>query len=181
MKKECILLAALCCYVFSMQAQVFQGQKILGGSVSFQSSKSNQFGANSVNTFNIQPRMLYFIGEQFAAGGSIGIFHSSSDGNSNSSFSFSPEARYYFGDLEYNPFFFSGSLGLVRTKSDGFFGDDTNTGFIMSFGPGINFFLNEHVALEGFVGYQRIAYDNSAQNTFAIRFGVSAFLEDSDE
>jgi hypothetical protein len=67
-------------------------------------------------------------------------------------------------------------FGYAKSKFDdgnGF--ESSSDGTALLVGPGVSFFLNKHVAIEGILGYNKQFGDLDASK-LGLRFGVQAYL-----
>lgn len=133
-----------------------QGDALITGSVSFNSQKQ---GDAKNTSFSIAPSAAYFVTSNIALGVNIGYRHSKSkvDNTDNESTfnSISPGifGRYYFTPANKFSLFADVETAYVSTKSETNSGVDyKTTGFSASAGPGFNYFLTNHLALETVFG-----------------------------
>ncbi len=95
-------------------------------------------------------------------------------------FGLQPFARYYFARTGNTAFFGQGRLGLGSADVDPLFGffDDSDSFVTWGLGLGTDIFLNEHVALEGLLGYDSRKYSDFDDpiNNFGINFGIQVFI-----
>jgi hypothetical protein len=150
-------------------AQTDKGDLLIGGSLGFQTGEGS-------NSFNLDPNVGFFIGDNFAVGGKL-TFQSSKLGSLNTStFGLGPFARYYFGSASTKPFAVS-ELDFLSTsfKSDGRKTNSNGIGWLI--GLGFATFINESVAVEGVSGYNYSKFKNTkGSGGFALRFGFQVYL-----
>ncbi len=155
-----------------LQAQTQQGSMMIGGNAGFANSSQGDF---SITTVSINPSIGYFVIDKLAVGASVGISFFSGDLLEGTSFGVGPFARYYFTDgSNIRPF---GQVGFDWSSFKPKEGDSqSNTGFDV--GVGASLFLNDHVAIDGIIGYNSMKADgeDDSTNTFGITFGVQAFF-----
>jgi len=150
-------------------AQTDKGDVLIGGSLGFQTGEGS-------NSFNFDPNVGFFVGDNFALGGALG-FSSSKLGELNTTtFGIGPFARYYFGTTSTKPFvvtevdFLSTSFKTngIKTNSSGF-------GWLL--GLGFAAFINETIAVEGVSGYNYSKFKNTdGSGGFALRLGFQVYL-----
>lgn len=140
---------------------------MIGGTAGFSSS-------DGTTDISIAPSLAYFFIDQLAIGASIGFASTTSDLGDASSFGIGPMVRYYFNGEGKARFFAQGMFQWSSVK----FGDaDAVTGTGFGGGAGVSIFLNDHVALDGLVGYTSSSFgEGDAVGAFGINFGVQAFI-----
>lgn len=115
-----------------------------------------------VSSINISPRIGWFVSEKWALGSSLTLNYSSNNFFNGLGLGVSPFARFYpqnsNGPLQW---FLTAEIGLLYTSNefdDAVTGgiDFNSKGWLKNFrtGAGLNWFLNEQVALEGILSYQ---------------------------
>ena len=159
------------CMLLSLQslAQTDKGDVLIGGSLGFQTGEGS-------NSFNFDPNVGFFVGDNFALGGALG-FSSSKLGELNTTtFGIGPFARYYFGSTSTKPFVVT-EVDFLSTsfKVDG---QKTNSsGFGWLLGLGFAAFINESIAVEGVSGYNYSKFKNTdGSGGFALRLGFQVYL-----
>lgn len=70
MKQKIILMAVLCTFAFHATAQTDKGNFLLGGTISYRTSRSESNQARS-RSYSLSPKIGYFITDNFAAGISL--------------------------------------------------------------------------------------------------------------
>lgn len=168
-------LLLLTCFLFAgfqAWAQPHQGSVLLGGTAGFSSTSQDNI---SITIFSFAPKAGFFITDRFALGGEVNLTFYGGDG-SGSLVSLSPLVRYYFNGEGATRFFGQGSITWQNIKPGG--GFDGQSAFGFGAGVGMDYFFNEHVALEAIVGYNSLKGENDggAVNTFGIQLGVAAFI-----
>ncbi len=163
------------------------GDVFISGSVGI---NSNETGEVSNSTFNIMPKVGFFVSENIAIGGQLG--YSSATANiydadllefgeeKNSTFLVGAFGRYYATPS--SDFSFFGELGLnYKNSSITLPGDDYKvSGFQIALAPGVSYFLSDHFALEASIG--SLSYETSkpdfdnAENTNS--YGINLDLSD---
>lgn len=174
MKKTLITLSLVLMSAIFVYGQTAQGTFYLGGSfnLGFGSTKykTGSTSTDGPKTFNfgINPKVGYFVSDNFSIGLGIGFDMQSvktKNGNNEekvttSSFYVGPGARYYIMPAKNMGFFFEGSLGVVfgSTKDEVTAGGTTTTdklklsGFQVAVTPGLVIFVSDKVALEATFG-----------------------------
>ena len=155
-----------------LQAQTQQGSMMIGGNAGFANTSQ---GDDGITVISINPSLGYFVIDKLAVGASVGITFFNGDLFEGTSFGAGPFARYYFTDgSNIRPF---GQVGFDWSSFKPKEGDSqTTTGFDV--GVGASLFLNEHVAIDGIIGYNSMKDEgvDDRTNTFGITFGVQAFF-----
>jgi hypothetical protein len=148
-------------------AQTGQGGILLGGTASFDVP-------DNITSIDVSPELGFFVIDNLALGGAISIGTAKAGDVSSSSFGIAPFARYYFG-ASTTKFFAHAQVGYITSKTE-IFGDDfTVKGSQISIGPGVAIFLNDHVAIEGILAYNKLGGDFDT-DSIGFRFGVQAYL-----
>jgi len=150
-----------------------KGSHLAGGTISLASSF-----ANSYNVFgaNLNPNYGYFFADRMAVGGILSLDYSKSNTSDPSSLAtLSPFFRYYFGPNKPLMFFGYASAG------GGIYNYNKSSDWLYSFqvGPGVDYFVNEHVALEGLVTYKGSQVTTTKQdytNTLGLLVGLQIFF-----
>jgi hypothetical protein len=159
------------CTIFSAQllvAQVQQGSNMIGGS-----SAGVSFNDDAVG-ISLTPNLLHFIADRVGIGAGLGLDLVRADGETlTSSFSFSPTVRYYVTDGSPIKVFGQGLFGIGSFK---FLGDKSRFS-TLGLALGADYFLNEHVALEGSLGWNSVKVkDVDRDGNFGLSFGVQVFF-----
>lgn len=147
---------------------------MIGGTAGF---NNTNFGNDvKVTDINLSPNLGYFIIDNLAVGAGVGLNSSTSEKLGDvSSFALTPFARYYFlgsGDVR---LFGQGRFGFGSQKV----GDlDAQSFTTWGLGAGLNYFLNNNVALEALLGYDSRKVKDAANpaNGFGLNIGVQAFI-----
>jgi hypothetical protein len=159
------------CLLLSLNvlAQTDKGDLLLGGSLGFQTGEGS-------NSFNFDPNVGFFVGDNFAIGGKLSFQSSKLGALNTSTFGLGPFARYYFGSTSTKPFavtefdFLSTSFKTNGQKT-------TSSGFGWLIGLGFAAFINESIAVEGVSGYNYAKFkDADGSGGFALRFGFQVYL-----
>lgn len=163
---------ALFLLVTSLSAQQLQkGSILLGGSVGI---NNTSIEGSSFTLFNASPMAGFFLSDNFALGGKINFLLLASEGESSSSLALGPAARYYFTQSGKNCFFGQVDTGIQIEE----LGGDGDPLFQFGIGIGADFFLNDHVAIEGIIGYGRTQNfeAEAGLNNIGLNFGIAAFI-----
>lgn len=140
---------------------------MIGGTAGFSSS-------DGTTEISIAPSLSYFFIDQLAIGATIGFASSSSDDVDVTAIGLGPMVRYYFNGEGKARFFAQGMFQWSSVKVGDF---DAVTGTAFGGGAGVSIFLNDHVAIDGLVGYtSSSAGEGDAVGSFGINFGVQAFI-----
>ncbi|MFN8247249.1 MAG: outer membrane beta-barrel protein [Ferruginibacter sp.] len=173
MKKSLLVMAMICLVFTASNAQTSKGSWLVGGGISFSSSKTGDFKQTD---FAFTPGAGYFFANNFAAGATVGFASSKEEGEDAATlFSFNPFLRYYFVELGPKAKLFgNGSFGFGSAKISG--ESESFTAWEISAGPAI--FLNPHVALEIAVAYGSTKFKDAddATNTFGAKVGLQIHL-----
>jgi outer membrane protein len=164
MKKIVLTLAALATFTFASAQEeettgfgFSQGNIMLEGNFNFNSENDKDAGVKT-NDFNFNPKVGYFISDDFAIGIQLGLGSGKTetelpDGSTaetkSSRFDAGVFGRYYFLDLGQR-FKTYGELGLgmASGKTEDAAGNETKTsGFNAGVGVGINYFVTENFAI----------------------------------
>lgn len=183
MKKIILTTLSLAITIISF-AQINKGQFLIGGSVSFESTKSDYQDNRTYvyNNFFLSPALGYFFIDKLAAGVRVD-FRSYNYKNYGSlvvhqnNTSLSPFARYYFlpATQKVNVFVdgsYIHNKNKFRNLSSPDFTEKAN-GYAVAAGPAI--FLTKQVALEFTVGYRHsktVNYPAAIENKFSTGFGL---------
>jgi len=146
------------------------GDVFASGTVSFSSQKN---GDAKINQFAVAPAVGYFVSDNMAIG--IALGYTSRDYKPSDEKYTSLQAgifgRYYFNPA--NKFTIYGQLNAayVTSKREQNFGSGITeykeNGFAVAAGPGFNYWLSNHLALEanfGVIGYSSTKPDDSSAN-----------------
>lgn len=153
------LLIAL--FVFSVtKAQIQRGYYLIGGDLA-----GFSLGLSDGRPFdmNITPKVAWFTNNNLAVGGFADVGLSTAEGQGTTfTYGVGPLARYYFGSTAVNTagtsargssrFFLEGTVGLQGINVSG--GSSTN-GLGLGIGPGLAYFVNQNIALEGLLKYTK--------------------------
>ncbi|MFN0014539.1 MAG: outer membrane beta-barrel protein [Saprospiraceae bacterium] len=168
MKNITLSLAAFLCLLgTSLSAQTQTGSIMIGGNAGFNSS-------DGITQIEVAPMLGFFVIDQLAVGASLSFLNQSSDFGDGTRIEIGPFVRYYFMGEGKARVFGQANFDWTSIKS----GDlDAVTGTAFGGGAGVSIFLNDHVAIDGLVGYTSRSFgEGDAVGTFGIQFGVQAFF-----
>ncbi|MEQ9438769.1 MAG: outer membrane beta-barrel protein [Cyclobacteriaceae bacterium] len=132
-------------------AQVATGNKFINGTVRITVLGNND---NTQTAFSFSPTLGYFINDQMAVGGSLGIVRQSAgEDNNNLTVYLAPFVRRYFPIVDDTFYFFvNGSVGFSYGRSAYGFGEFTSTDDAFSISltasPGFAYFPSERWGLD---------------------------------
>lgn len=112
----------------------------------------------STTAISVIPEVGYNFNENWAAGTSIGVTHTSNDGVKYTAFEIAPYVRYTYFRASIVSLFVDGGVGFSTGKAK--YGDvssESTTTFEVGFKPGVALTINENfgfVAHVGFLGYK---------------------------
>jgi len=159
MKKLILSMALLGGVIFSSQAQTEQGKFIVGGNVSYSTSKSDAAGAKSSHNFSIVPNVGYFVSDNIAVGTGIGYesnkLDRASEVGKSEAFVVSPFGRYYVPVADKFKFFGQLSVPMAfgntkETDEQLKVGDKTgsSTSIGVALAPGFAYFPSSKIGIE---------------------------------
>lgn len=164
----------LCLVATQLSAQISRGTIMLGGTAGVNNASAD---GNSYTTIDVDPLFGYFLGDRFALGASVNLSVFLGEDVTSTSFGFNPFARYYFNTSGTALLFGQAHVGY-QNFGENEFGDDLSA-LNYGLGVGVDFFLNDHVAIEGVLGYRRQQNtddSDDALNHIGLNFGVAAFI-----
>lgn len=173
MKNNLVFLAI--CFTFAVvaaQAQPTQGSILIGGTAGFTSTSA---GDGDVTQVNFSPLIGYFVTDRVAVGGQLTMNFLGGDADG-STIGIGPAVRYYFNGSGPIRFFGQGNFNWQTVDIGEDFDSESGVGF--GLGAGLDYFFNEHVALEAILGYNNFKFSDSDDsiNTFGLSIGVAAFI-----
>lgn len=168
--KHILLFILLGVSALQLSAQIQKGSILVGGTVGINTINAEE---TTITAVNVSPQAGFFLSDRFALGGSFDFALVAGEGSSIAGVGIGPFARYYFNNSGSARFFGQADLAFEIPDLED---SDPRGGF--GLGVGADFFLNEHVAIEGFLGYQRIEVfgAESGLNLIGLNFGIAAFL-----
>jgi len=181
MKKTTILMSAIILFAFTTHAQTQKNWYIIGGNLSnigldFQEN-------NTAFSFNITPRVAWFVKDNLAVGAEVLAGVNTSSGFTSVTYGIGPIARYYVSQKDLTlgraRFFLDANVGIYGTniKTTGIPSSTTN-GLGIGIGPGLAYFLNENIALETLLKYNsNVGFGNSiTRNSLVLGIGFQIHL-----
>lgn len=163
--------------IFASNAQTQQGNVMWGASVS-NIGLDLQKG-NTGFSFNLTPKIGYFIADDLAIGPEVNIGLNTNSGSTLFNYGIGGFGRYFLTNsaetevVRGSRWFIEGNAGLVGTnfKNDGQASSNTN-GLGVGFGPGLSYFVTDRIALEGLLKYNLgVGFGNST-TTNRINLGI---------
>lgn len=168
MKKIYMYLCAVCCG-YGALAQTEQGSWLIGGNLVLNT------GDNST-TFAISPTAGYFVINNLAVGGNVGLSFSKFGENKTTRFGIGPLTRYYFGRRNIRPFG-HGEINFTSEKLKVPGTTNTENGIEYLLGLGLAGFINQSVALETLAGYTHSKIKGrDGDGGFEMRIGFQVYL-----
>ncbi len=173
MKKQ-ILLFILLFSTFLTFGQTNEGDKLVGGTISF----GTQFVQDNNNLLflNFNPNYGKFIADNIAVGAGVGLNFQKQNDNSATSFSLLPFARYYVGDSDVLQFYGEVKGGYLFQRINNSFTTENNSGVQFDIGPGVAFFLSENVSFDFLVGYEWVRVEEARNRSLSFNFGFQVYL-----
>lgn len=183
MKKHLLALFIVTTVATATKAQIQEGYYLIGGNLS-----DISLGLSDGRPFNlnITPKVAWFQNNNLAIGGFVDIGLSTAEGQGTVfTYGAGPLARYYFGTTAVNTattsarrssrFFLEGTVGLQGVNVSG--GSSTN-GLGLGIGPGLAYFINQNIALEGLLKYTKaFGFGNDGGNSLLqFGFGFQIYL-----
>ncbi|HWW42514.1 porin family protein [Pedobacter sp.] len=160
MKKLLLSIAAVAALAFTTQAQTEKGNTMLGGNLSFLSTKANGAPKSDVS-FSIVPSVGYFVSNNFAIGTGVGYTYDKvantavTTGSLTQAFEVAPFGRYYVALSDQFKFFGQVAVPMqfgnyksidVQGNTSDKLGTTTNIGVTVA--PGFAFFPTKHIGIE---------------------------------
>lgn len=179
MKKHLLaMVMAIAAMSLTATAQIQRGYYLIGGDIA-----NFSLGLSGGNPFNmnIVPKVAWFTSDKLAVGGFVDIGLSTVKGEGTTfTYGVGPLARYYFGTTTVNTattsarrstrFFLEGSAGLQGVNVSN--GNSTN-GLGIGIGPGLSYFVNSNIALEGLLKYTKaFGFGNTSNGASILQLGV---------
>lgn len=159
MKKLILSLTAVVALALSANAQTGKGTWMLGGTASYESTKSDAAGAKATQQLSLVPNVGYFVSENFALGTGIGYNYSkvgtASATGQNEAIIVKPFGRYYLGLSDQFKFFGQAAVPLAfgtvkATDANGDAGAKTgsSTSVGVALSPGFAYFPTKKIGIE---------------------------------
>ena len=160
-------------------AQLQKGYYLIGGDLG---GFSLGFGESKPFSLSITPKAAWFRNDNFAVGGfvDLGVL-TQKGGPTTFNYGVGPLARYYFGSTAVNTastsarrssrFFVEGTVGLQGFNESG--GGGSTNGLGIGIGPGLAYFLNQNIALEGLLKYTKaFGFGDNEGGQSQLQFGL---------
>ena len=164
----------LSCLLFSQSAfaQPSQGSIMIGGSAGF---NSRSYDGDTYTYIYLLPEVGYFVTDQIAVGALLNLEFFGGDGDG-SWIGIGPFGRYYFNNS--GPARFFGQAGIEFYNIDFGGNSDSFTNFGFNIGAGVDYFLNESVALEALLNFNsnKDQDDDESEKNIGLNIGVSVFI-----
>ncbi len=164
-------------------SQTEKGNFLIGGSLSFSTSKAN--GSNS-SSISLSPAISYFFLDRLAAGLITPLSFGNTTDSSipsdfrTSNYSIGPTVRYYFPivpqwavfpQIDYSYGWQSSKYNYMTTSNT-----TKTTSNLFRAGIGITYFIAKNVGLEGILYYQSINGNGSTLSSVNFRVGLQIYL-----
>lgn len=159
-------------------AQIQKGNILAGGDIAnFNLGLKN----GSAFTMRIDPKLAFFLQNNFALGAYIDFELSSFSGNTDILYGVGALARYYLNDrnnqnpLRHSRFFVEGNIGITGENVSG--GSGTN-GLGLGIGPGYAYFITPNIGLETLLKYNGVlGFGNATtQSDLNLNVGFQIYL-----
>jgi hypothetical protein len=185
MKKHLLgISVALLVLSTATHAQIQQGYYLIGGNLA---TSSIGFSDGTPFNLNITPKVAWFRNNNIAVGGFVDIgLSTAKDAGTTFNYGVGPLARYYFGKSDVNTattsarassrFFLEGTVGIQGINASG--GSSTN-GLGVGIGPGLAYFINDNIALEALLKYNKafgFGNDDNGSSLLQLNFGFQIYL-----
>lgn len=169
---------ATAAFAFTATAQIQRGYYLIGGDIA-----NLNLGLNSGKPFtmNLSPKVAWFTSDNLAFGGFVDVGLATAEGQGTTfTYGVGPLARYYFGSPDVSTattsarrssrFFLEGTVGLQGVNvSDG----SSTNGLGIGIGPGLAYFINQNIALEGLLKYTKaFGFGNTSNGADILQLGV---------
>lgn len=184
MKKIMFILPVFIFFSLASNAQTQKGWYLIGGDLA-DMGLDLQSG-NTAFSFSVQPKVAWFISNNFAVGGQVIAGVNTSNGYTAFNYGIGPLARYYLPSKETNRknsrIFFEGNVGIVGQNVKVTGSPSTNTnGLGIGIGPGYAYFINQNIALEALAKYNlNVGFGNSTtNNSLTLGVGFQIYLPQS--
>ncbi len=179
----CAAISASTLAATTSHAQLQKGNLMVGANLA-----NIGLGLQKGNTdfsFNISPRLGYFVADNIAIGGEVILGFNTNSASTKFNYGVGAFGRYYVSDprtvlLKQARFFGEVSLGLVgdnlRNRTTNV--NTTTNGLGIGFGPGVAYFITPNVGLEAMVKYNLgVGFGTSTTtNNLGINVGFQIYL-----
>lgn len=165
----------ICLLLLTAGAQAQNSRETSKGNLLFGLSGSGQISrGDNILVGEIAPNVGIFVKDRILIGGSLQYAVVRYSGkNHHTSLGLYPMARYYFKGYEAHRFFIHGEAGYHRRTAEAYL----RHGYGATAGPGIAYFLNHIVALEGLLRLGAHQYTNGTSSVeLGFRLGAQFYL-----
>ena len=182
MKKITLAIVILAGFSFASKAQTERNWFLIGSDIS--DIGLNLQKGNTAFNFAVSPKVAWFIKDNFALGGQVNLGINTAKGYTQFNYGIGPLARYYFTSKDAatpkkTRIFAEANVGIFgqNTKVSGSSSYNTN-GLGFGIGPGLAYFINENIALEGLVKYNgTVGFGNTTtNNAINLNIGFQIYL-----
>ena len=182
MKKITLAIVILAGFSFASKAQTERNWFLIGSDIS--DIGLNLQKGNTAFSFAVSPKVAWFIKDNFALGGQVDLGINTAKGYTQFNYGIGPLARYYFTSKDAatpkkTRIFAEANVGIFgqNTKVSGSSSYNTN-GLGFGIGPGLAYFINENIALEGLVKYNgTVGFGNTTtNNAINLNIGFQIYL-----
>lgn len=129
---------------------------------------------DNIVAIQVSPELGFFVADNLVVGGALSIGTTKIGDYSLTSYGIAPFGRYYFG-TGMTRIFIHGQFGVAGLRYEDGGGKETASNTALLVGPGVSFFLNKHVAIEGVLGYTK-QFGDLDTSDIGLRIGVQAYL-----
>ncbi|CAN5912138.1 hypothetical protein BH24BAC1_BH24BAC1_14960 [soil metagenome] len=173
MKKFLLLVLSAVGFSFPAFPQTEKGSKMIGGTMYLATSAHQGSGFLQ---FGLNPQLGFFVADHFAVGPGLSFSAFSYGDQRGIGYGVSPFARYSFGSSPAR-LFLSGGAGIGGNRTSSLDYVQTYRTTHVRFGPGLTYFLNEFVGLDGVLTYDLNKYQGEpASRALNLNVGVQVFL-----
>jgi hypothetical protein len=179
MKKFLGILSVVLLGSFGAKAQLQKGNVLVGGNIA-----DFNLGLDGGSNFSmsLNPKAAWFIQNNVAIGGTVGLgLQTSNGGGTSTTYNVGALARYYFNNSEVNllkhgRWFLEGVAGVGGTNYGN--GGGSTNGLNLSFGPGYAYFITPNIGLEGLLKYDgNVGFGNAVTtNKLNLNIGFQIYL-----
>ncbi|HVG16801.1 MAG TPA: outer membrane beta-barrel protein [Chitinophagaceae bacterium] len=185
MKKNLLaLLLVIAAFATTASAQLQKGYYLIGGDLA---TANIGFSDGTPFNINISPKVAWFRSNNLAVGGFINLgLSTAKDLGTTVNYGIGPLARYYFGSSTVSTtgttsarssgrWFVEGDFGIQGINTSG---GSSTTGLGIGIGPGLAYFVNENIALEALLKYNKVfGFGNDGgQSLLGINLGFQIYL-----
>lgn len=170
-----LFVTGLCLLTATSQAQIQKGNYLIGGDLA-----SLHFGSGEYFNVDLEPKVAWFIKDNFALGGYVKFdLTTSKDQSTETIYGVGPLARYYVNDpktnvLKHGRLFFEGNVGIQGHNVS----HAITNGLGFGIGPGYAYFITPNIGLETLLKYNgTVGFGNQPySSTVDLNFGFQIYL-----